>query len=115
VKVVYYEALAAEWRRSINEVLWKEKAGEGGAWFDYDLLHHILREDFYPTNIAPLWSNIDDDDLNLVPINFKTDKVLKYLELSGALDYPGGLPTSLLNSGKPINQIIASVRCYKIL
>ena len=41
---------------AIQNVLWNE---EKGAWFDYDMISSSQRNDrnnFYPSNLAPLWA-----------------------------------------------------------
>ena len=52
--------LYRKWENSIQEAIenvsWNETHG---AWFDYNLIQgyqRIEKENFYPSNIAPLWA-----------------------------------------------------------
>uniref|UniRef100_A0A1I7V3P5 Trehalase n=1 Tax=Caenorhabditis tropicalis TaxID=1561998 RepID=A0A1I7V3P5_9PELO len=71
-------------KEAIQSVLWDEGAG---AWFDYDLTTQKKNLNFYPSNVYPL----------LIP-GFEThaDRVADYMKVSGALNYTGGIPSSLL-------------------
>ena len=43
-------------RNAMENVLWNETHG---AWFDYNIIQgsqRIEKENFYPSNIAPLWA-----------------------------------------------------------
>jgi len=48
---------------------------------------------FYATNIAPLWVQAYDDPSVV-------DKIMNYLDSFRILDYPGGIPSSLHQSGE---------------
>lgn len=67
-----------------------------GAWLDYDLINNKLRPYFVPTNLSPLWMRCYD------PSNREhiAQKVLNYIDATRLDDYPGGVPTTLLNSGE---------------
>jgi alpha,alpha-trehalase len=82
--------LANEWRTTINELLWDE---ELGCWFDFAIVNKTLRREFFPTNLAPLWTGAYKSS-NVV------NRVLEYLRNSGALDFPGGIPTSMNQAGE---------------
>jgi len=85
-----YEQHANNFKKAINEVLWDPEAG---SWFDYDNVRNERRNAFYPTNLVPLWVHAHENDA-VVP------KVVEYLKNSGALKYPGGIPTSLFQTGQ---------------
>ena len=77
---------------TINEVFWNETEG---SWFDYVIYkgQEGHKTEFYPGNILPLI-------LNVTSMSSKTDKVLKYLDKTGVLTYPGGIPSSLETTGE---------------
>lgn len=52
-KAMKFELIASEWLEAVSQVLWHD---EIGVWLDYDMMNHIKRDYFYPTNIAPLWT-----------------------------------------------------------
>lgn len=64
-----------------------------GSWFDFEITSKTLRKQFYPSNLAPLWTG-----------SYKSagvvNQVLQYLRNSGALKFPGGVPTSLNHAGE---------------
>ncbi|OXA45583.1 Trehalase [Folsomia candida] len=84
----YYGNKADELKTAIHQVLWDEGTG---SWYDYDYVRGTTRKDFYTSNLTPLWAKAHHDAANVLP------KVINYLETSGALDYPAGIPTSLRN------------------
>nr|XP_053607357.1 uncharacterized protein LOC128673501 [Plodia interpunctella] len=86
-------SLAKYWRNAIAKVLWDSA---DGVWYDYDMDAKSLRKHFYPSFIAPLWAGAVD--VELAPKYGA--QIVKYLLKSGALDFPGGVPTSILNSGE---------------
>lgn len=75
---------------TIHEVLWDE---EEGCWFDYDLLHDRHEKIFYDTNFYPLYTGCTHD-------GFDAKRVAEYLSRCGAMEFPGGLPSSLIPSGQ---------------
>ncbi|TNN01137.1 hypothetical protein fugu_010519 [Takifugu bimaculatus] len=85
-----YERAAALRLEAIESVLWD---AERGAWFDYSLVTHSRHLDFYASNLAPLWAQCySQPEMG--------EKAVQYLKRSGALQYPGGIPTSLKESGQ---------------
>jgi len=86
-----YAEKAEEIKTAINSVLWDDSVG---VWLDYDLQEQMRRNQFYPSNIFPLWAGIDSNDSNVV------QKVLNYLEDLQVLEWEGGIPTSLVNSSQ---------------
>lgn len=92
-KAMRYRELAEQWRCAIEAVLWND---ESGVWFDYDITDKIHRKYFYTSNVAPLWQEVVSEAFILK----NGPKVVKYLQASPALEYPGGVPTSLVPSGE---------------
>ncbi|XP_024903086.1 trehalase [Pteropus alecto] len=80
-----YRNLREQRLAAMRAILWDE---EKGAWFDYDLENGKKNQEFYPSNLAPLWADCFSD-LGVI------DKALKYLEDSQILTYQHGIPTSL--------------------
>jgi len=89
-KSAYYDNHANQFKEAIHKLLWDEEAG---VWFDYDIVKKRLRKDFYPSNIMPMWAGAQQS-----PTTIK--RVINYLRTVGALDYPGGIPTSLKQTGE---------------
>lgn len=85
-----YETAAAARLRAMEAVLWD---AERGAWFDYNLVRQSRHTEFYPSNLAPLWAQCYSQPE-------MAEKAVQYLKGSGALQFPGGVPTSLRNSGQ---------------
>ncbi|XP_022782263.1 trehalase-like [Stylophora pistillata] len=75
---------------AIEAVLWDEK----GLWLDYDRQLKKRRGDFYASSVVPLWAGVLRGNVARETMVLRTLKRLK------VLDYPGGLPTSLLSSGQ---------------
>lgn len=92
-KSAEYAALAASWRDSIEAVLWDE---EDAMWYDYDIQDNLHRKYFYSSNVAPLWQNAVSSSF----VKANGPRILSHLEKSGGLDFPGGVPTSLIRSGE---------------
>lgn len=92
-KAVKYEDLAKQWLEAVTEILWHE---EVGVWLDYDLMNEMKRDYFYPTNIAPLWTNCYDREKR----EYFVSKVMKYLEKTQIMINLGGIPTTLEHTGE---------------
>lgn len=86
-------SLAKYWRTAIQRVLWDEA---DGVWYDYDSMAQTKRRHFYPSCATPLWTRaLEDYD---APRH--ASLLVRYLLSSGALDFPGGIPSSILSSGE---------------
>ncbi|CAH2038007.1 unnamed protein product, partial [Iphiclides podalirius] len=86
-------SLAKYWRSAIQRVLWDQA---DGVWYDYDSMAQAKRRHFYPSCATPLWTRaIEDYDAPKY-----ASLLVRYLLSSGALDFPGGIPSSILNSGE---------------
>lgn len=92
-KEVKFAKIASDWLEAVNQVLWHE---EIGVWLDYDILNHIKRDYFYPTNISPLWTMC----YNRENTSHYVSKVMKYLEKTQIMVNLGGIPTTLEHSGE---------------
>ncbi|KAJ8727901.1 hypothetical protein PYW08_016286 [Mythimna loreyi] len=88
-----YAALASDLRNSIEAVLWNK---EDSMWYDYNIRDNSHRKYFYSSNVAPLWQNAVSSSF----LQANGAKVMTQLEQSGGLDFPGGVPTSLIRSGE---------------
>ncbi|KAI6187160.1 Trehalase [Aphelenchoides besseyi] len=73
-------------REAIHQVFWNE---DKGIWLDFDLIKNKHIDAFHDTHLFPLFAEIAHD-------GFSAKRVVEYLELSGALSQPGGLPTSMI-------------------
>lgn len=90
---LFWSAKYKYWQKAIQKVLWDET---DGIWYDYDWLEQRPRRFFFPSNVAPLWAAIlDEDDTKKF-----SKRALNYLKEKEVLDFPGGIPTSLINSGE---------------
>ncbi|KAL0840923.1 hypothetical protein ABMA28_014720 [Loxostege sticticalis] len=89
----HWAYLARQWRSNIEAVFWDE---EDGIWYDYDMVNGKHRKYFYPSNVSPLWMGAVDKRL----VRKHSARVLQYLKNSHGLDFPGGIPTSLIRSGE---------------
>lgn len=87
-----YKEIAADFKTAIHEVLWDEEAG---TWFDYDFIRGGRRRYFFPTNLSPLWVHAHHGKLEDV-----AKRSVDYLHASGATNFPGGIPTSMLQTGQ---------------
>ncbi|XP_075973557.1 uncharacterized protein LOC142974872 [Anticarsia gemmatalis] len=92
-KAAVYGSKAELWREAIQAVLWNE---DEGVWFDYNLMNNQHRRYFYTSNVAPLWMGAVSDEL----IKLNGPRVVSYLRNSTALEFIGGIPTSLNDTGE---------------
>ncbi|XP_073458610.1 trehalase isoform X2 [Aquarana catesbeiana] len=76
--------------KAVQAVLWDPDLG---VWLDYNTEHQERNQNFYPSNLSPLWAACYEDTTIV-------DKLVSYLEKSEALTYKNGLPTSFKNSGQ---------------
>jgi len=81
-----------KWQEAIHAILWDEEAG---TWFDYDFVRREKRKYFFPTNVAPLWVNAHHGTAQAI-----AKRTVNYLHTSGATNFPGGIPTSMLQTGQ---------------
>nr|CAD2181084.1 unnamed protein product [Meloidogyne enterolobii] len=83
-KAKYYQEMAQNLTDSIDQVLYSK---EDGVWYDLDLVEKKLRNKFYPSNIYPLLLENKPNDV--------CDRIVNYLYKSGALEFKGGIPSSM--------------------
>ncbi|CAK5022317.1 unnamed protein product [Meloidogyne enterolobii] len=83
-KAKYYQEMAQNLTDSIHQVLYSK---EDGVWYDLDLVEKKLRDKFYPSNIYPLLLENRPNDV--------CDRIVNYLYKSGALEFKGGIPSSM--------------------
>lgn len=82
---------AYNWRKAIENVLWDDTEG---SWFDYDMNAQTVKKHFYPSCAAPLWAGaVENNDA----AKFGA-RLVQYLLSSDALNFPGGVPTSMCYS-----------------
>lgn len=86
-------SLAKYWRNAIDFVMWNS---EDGTWYDYDMILKQPRKSFYASCAAPLWAGaVEPDRTSQYAVHF-----VKYLLASDALNFPGGIPSSLWHTGE---------------
>ncbi|XP_055907519.1 trehalase-like [Eupeodes corollae] len=92
-KSMKYMFYAKQILEAIDAVLWNEDAG---VWLDYDLINKKSRNYFVPTNLSPLWTNA----FNISNSGNISKRVLDYISKLRLNNHPGGIPTTLVNSGE---------------
>lgn len=85
-KATYYHEMAQNLTDSIDKVLYDK---DTGVWYDMDLVEKNLRTKFYPSNIYPLLLENNKRPKDVC------DRVINYLYKSGALEFKGGIPSSM--------------------
>ncbi|XP_046572734.1 trehalase-like isoform X2 [Haliotis rubra] len=95
VKSRYYSERYERRKDAIKEVLWNQKKG---VWQDYYIPDQSLRDYFFPSNVFPMYAgcygNTDAER------EMMEEKVVSYLQAQNVLQYEGGVPTSLSNTGQ---------------
>lgn len=79
--------------QAIQAILWNE---EIGAWLDYDLINQTPRKYFTATNLSPLAFEC----YNTANKSAIARKVLEYIDKIGIDAFPGGVPTTLMQTGE---------------
>ncbi|XP_057669416.1 trehalase-like isoform X2 [Diorhabda carinulata] len=92
-KNLEYNQKEMTWRNSIQEVFYNFS---DGIWYDWDLETSKHRKGFYPSNFAPLWAK----SYNISQRDSYGSKAVEYLISLKADTYPGGVPTSLIESSQ---------------
>lgn len=92
-KQAEYLTIAKKFLDAVNDVLWDE---DTGSWLDYDLINNKHRPYFTPTNLSPLWMRCYDVTKRL----HIASKVMNYINKTRLDDYPGGVPTTLQDTGE---------------
>lgn len=91
-KATTYRGYSEARREAIEAVLWEESRR---LWLDYDRqLHEKRKKHFYASSVVPLWAGVHQGNAT------REIEVLRTLQRSKILDFPGGFPTSLNPSGQ---------------
>ena len=90
-KSIQYQELANQRKLAIEALLWNEAAG---IWADYDVTTSSNIRAFYACVVVPLWAGLARDNKT------REELVLASMTRVKVLDFPGGLPTSLNESGE---------------
>ncbi|EYC31283.1 hypothetical protein Y032_0004g2073 [Ancylostoma ceylanicum] len=77
-------------KQTIYQVLWSESAG---CWFDYDIKTDSHLHMFSDTNFFPMYTKATHP-------GFDSQRVVDYLRRTGVLEFPGGIPSSLIATGQ---------------
>ncbi|CRL08140.1 CLUMA_CG020990, isoform A [Clunio marinus] len=88
----YYQ-MSEKFYKAVEEVLWNEEAG---VWLDYDLINEKSRNYFVATNLSPLWMRC----YNPSKRQYISDRVVNYINENNLDSFPGGVPTTMNNSGE---------------
>ncbi|XP_066140147.1 trehalase-like [Euwallacea fornicatus] len=88
-----WQEKADAWNKSIEMVFYDDNEG---IWLDYDIVLQRNRNNFYPSNFAPLWAKTYD----LNKKDYYGKRATEYLLNNGIDMYRGGIPTSLDQSGE---------------
>ncbi|KAK8752669.1 hypothetical protein OTU49_006746 [Cherax quadricarinatus] len=89
-----YKALADEANTTISRIFWSDR---DGVWLDYNVVKKEPIPGFYPSNLMPLWAEMYGKERTP---KFIIENVIAYLDRNNISNYPGGIPTSLLNSSQ---------------
>ncbi|XP_015838405.2 trehalase [Tribolium castaneum] len=81
------------WRQNLELVFYDH---EDGVWYDWDRGLNQPRKGYYASNLTPLWTQCYDPNLS----DHLGQKAVQYLSKTGILDFDGGIPASLVNSGE---------------
>nr|UOO00976.1 soluble trehalase 2 [Sitodiplosis mosellana] len=88
-----YEYKSQKILEAVEAVLWNE---EDGAWYDYDLLNQKHRSYYSSTNLSPLMYGC----YNIANKSAIARKVLAYIDSNSLDAFPGGVPTTLMQTGE---------------
>lgn len=89
-----YRAIADESNITMSRVFWSDR---DGIWLDYNIERGELIPGFYPSNLMPLWTESYGTERSP---EFVIEQAISYLERHNISAYPGGIPTSLVESGQ---------------
>jgi alpha,alpha-trehalase len=74
-----------------------------GIWLDFNLQNNTQQpSDFYGSSVVPLWAKLywDGYTTGTYTAQYIEQAVTQALTNYGVLEYPGGIPTSLINDGQ---------------
>ena len=85
---------AEESNTTMSRIFWSDR---DGIWLDYNLEREELIPGFYPSNLMPLWTESYGKERSP---EFVIEQAIAYLDRHNITGYPGGIPTSLMDSGQ---------------
>lgn len=91
-KALVYARMANKFKIAVNKILWHDDVG---SWLDYDLENGGRRNEFYASNLFPLWTKCYDHSRSDL-----VDKILDYTKKNKIHGYVGGVPNSLSDTGQ---------------
>ncbi|BES96787.1 alpha,alpha-trehalase [Nesidiocoris tenuis] len=92
-KAQEYGLIAGQWMEAVEKVLWHE---EVGTWLDYDMINQIKRDQFYPSNLAPLWTGCYDPEKK----GYYLDYMMEYIRRSKVMVNEAGIPATTSHTGE---------------
>jgi len=95
-KADLYRGYAKTRSAAFSELFWN---GDDGIWQDWSLSGQSHRTNFYASYVSPWWADCHGDIQGSILPDTEIS-VMGYLASSGVTSFPGGVPTSLVNSGQ---------------
>ncbi|KAK3851321.1 hypothetical protein Pcinc_042021 [Petrolisthes cinctipes] len=89
-----YKSYSDKMNTTMSRVFWSEK---DGIWLDFNLRKLELIPGFYPSNLMPLWTETYGSERSP---KYIVERVVAYLDRINIISFPGGIPTSYLDSGE---------------
>ncbi|XP_071523258.1 trehalase-like isoform X1 [Panulirus ornatus] len=89
-----YKTLADEVNTTMSRIFWSDR---DGMWLDYNVVEKKPIPGFYPSNLMPLWTETYGKERTP---EFLIEQAIAYIDRNNISNYPGGVPTSLLESGQ---------------
>ncbi|XP_039248239.2 trehalase-like isoform X1 [Styela clava] len=87
-------------REAIEKILWNE---EDGVYYDYLISQKAHNRQYFASNVNPLWTKCYPDSISVQTREQRLHQYLKstlHKDGTSVLDFPGGIPTSLNESGE---------------
>ncbi|XP_044253277.1 trehalase-like isoform X2 [Tribolium madens] len=81
------------WQQNLEQVFFDHM---DGVWYDWDNGLNRPRKGYYASNLTPLWTQCYHPENSA----YLGQKAVQYLSKNGILDFDGGIPASLINSGE---------------
>ncbi|XP_076802688.1 trehalase-like isoform X2 [Clavelina lepadiformis] len=89
-----YRAYYNRRAEAIESVLWND---EDGTYYDLVISTGQQNKRYFASNMNPLWTKCFPAT---VDVNSREKKMFSYMQNTGVLSYPGGIPTSLEGTGQ---------------
>ena len=93
-KQQYFEELATRNLSELDQLFWNEDVG---FWCDFDLTENKVSSEYYASSFFPLWIF---STFNSTTVTEHSTRAFQTIKDLGVLGFPGGLPTSLIESGE---------------